>query len=857
VKGEMKDEIRNKTNRFLIVIFVLMFILCGCIFLFLMRHMMNSSKETATEISGFYMDRMSTQITKHFDTTVNIKLAQVESIVKTVPPEGRLQGRELTEIMAISAAARDFQLLGLLSEDGEMQMILGEKVEIADEEPFLNSLKAGDKKIAVASISGTDTMLVLLGVPCAYDMEIGGKSIAMVAGIEVDYVNKTLFLDNPGVETYSHIIRRNGDFVIKSGSAVLDNYYDRLRNIVLETDRQGADFYIEKVQESIDNRTLSTFIMSTKEGTKCVYVAPLPYSEWFLVTAMSYESLDGIVQKLDYNALKAFLAAMILMFAIFIVVFVIYYRVTRAQMLEIDRARSEAIHANKAKSEFLSYMSHDIRTPMNAIVGMTAIATANIDDRQQLMNCLKKITLSSRHLLGLINDILDMSKIENGKMTLNPDMVSLRVAMDSLVTIIQPQIKSKNQVFDVFISNILEENVYCDGVRLNQVLINFLSNAYKFTPEGGKIYVYLSQEESPKGDAYVRVHFRVKDTGMGMTPEFQKKIFESFSREDNTRVHKTEGTGLGMAISKYIIDAMGGTIEVHSETGKGTEFHIVLDLEKATVKEEDMVLPSWNMLLVDDDEQLCRETAEKLKELTIQCDWVVDGKSAIHMVEEHHNRQDAYQIVLLDWRMEGMNGIEAARELRQKFGEEMPILLISAYDWSDIEEEAREAGISGFISKPLFKSTLYHGLMQYMDPAREKTEMRKTPARDFSGVRILLAEDNDINYEIANELLSAIGIEIEWAQNGQICVDMFEKSAEGYYDAILMDIRMPVMSGYEAARKIRALTRQDAKLPIIAMTADAFSEDIKKCKECGMNDHASKPIDMDVLTRLLAKYLHR
>ena len=725
----MKVNMKNKTNRYLMVIFVLMFILCGCLFLLLMKYVMNSGKKTAAEISGFYMDRMSTQIIKHFDTTVEIKLAQVESIVKTVPPEGQVQGRKLIQAMAVSGAARDFQFLCLLSEEGEVQLIFGEEVEIADEEPFLDSLKAGEKKIAVANIPSTDTTLVLLGVPCAYDMENGGKSIAMVAGIDVDYVNNTLFLDNPGVETYSHIIRRNGDFVIKSGTAVLNNYYDRLQNIVLESDEQGADYYMEKVHESIDNKTLSTFIMSTNEGIKCVYVAPLPYSEWYLITTMSYDAMDGIIRKLDYNSLRTFLMVIIMMFTIFIVVFIMYYRITRFQMIEIDKARSEAIRANKAKSEFLSNMSHDIRTPMNAIVGMTAIATANIDDRQQLMNCLKKITLSSRHLLGLINDILDMSKIESGKMTLNPDMVSLREAMDSIVTIIQPQIKTKNQVFDVFISNILAENVYCDGVRLNQVLINFLSNAYKFTPEGGEIHVYLSQEESPRGDDFVRVHFRVKDSGMGMTPEFQKKIFESFSREDSTRVHKTEGTGLGMAISKYIVDAMEGTIEVHSEVGKGTEFHVILDLEKATVKEEDMVLPSWNMLLVDDDEQLCRETAEKLEELTIHCDWAVDGRTAIRMVEEHHNRQDAYQIVLLDWRMEGMNGIETARELRHKFGDEMPILIISAYDWSDIEEEAREAGISGFISKPLFKSTLYHGLLQYMGSASKIL----TPLKSLEG----------------------------------------------------------------------------------------------------------------------------
>lgn len=848
---------KNRNIRQLVIIFILMFILCGGIYVVLMSRVMGASRDTAMEISDFYLERMNLQIISHFETTVDIKLAQVESIIKTMPPEGELQGAELREAMAVSGVARDFIFLALLSEDGSVELILGENVVVADEEPFLASLMDGYNKIAAAKMKGVEEEIMMLGVPCAYDMENGEKSIAMVAGINVDYVNTTLFMDSQSQDTYSHIIRRNGDFVIKGGSAVLDNYYERLRSVVLDTDECGAEAYVKMVQDTIDNKSFTNFTASTSEGTKYVYVVPLPYSEWYLVTAMSYDALSSIIQSMDRERLREFLAAIGLMYVIFIIVFIIYYRIVRAQLVATEGARNEAIRANKAKSEFLSNMSHDIRTPMNAIVGMTAIAAANLDDRQALSNCLKKITLSSRHLLGLINDILDMSKIESGKMTLNLDMISLRETMDSIVTIIQPQIKSKNQVFDVFISNILAEDVYCDGVRLNQVLINFLSNAYKFTPEGGQIHVYLNQEESPKGDNYVRVHFRVKDSGMGMTPEFQKKIFESFSREDSTRVHKTEGTGLGMAISKYIVDAMDGTIEVQSEAGKGTEFHVTLDLERAAVKEADMILPSWNMLLVDDDEQLCRETVDKLAELSIHCDWVLDGRSAIERVEARHRGHDEYQIVLLDWRMEGMNGIETARELRDKFGDEMPILLISAYDWGEIEEEAREAGICGFISKPLFKSTLYHGLLQYMDPSQDEEEVQKASAKDFTGVRILLAEDNDINYEIASELLSNIGMEIERAQNGQICLDMFQKSPEGYYDAVLMDIRMPIMTGYEAARGIRALERGDAGLPIIAMTADAFSEDVKKCKECGMNDHTSKPIDMDVLMKLLAKYLHR
>lgn len=847
---------KNKTSRILTGSFILMFILCACIFFFLMNKMAEKSRNTTAEISDLYMERMSAQISSHFQTTMDIKLAQVESIIKTMPPEGELQGEELTENMRISAVAREFRFLALLAEDGSFELILGNPVSIPDTEVFLEDLINGDKKIAVANVSDQETELVLLGVPCEYDMKDGGKSVALVGGINLEYIYTTLSLDEGDEESYSHIIRSNGDFVIKSGVAVEDNFFERLRNTVQDTGEKDAQFYEESIREAILNRALFADIVTTSRGTDCIYVTPLAYSEWYLVTVMSFDELDNIVQKLDIQRLYAFLMALLAMFVLFIIVFVLYYRMTKVQLAETEAARNDAIKANRAKSEFLSNMSHDIRTPMNAIVGMTTIATANVDDRQQLLNCLRKITLSSRHLLGLINDILDMSKIESGKMTLSPEIISLRETMESIVSIILPQVRSKNQKFDIFIFDILVEGVYCDGVRLNQVLINFLSNAYKFTPEGGEILVYLYQEESPKGDRYVRVHFRVKDNGIGMPPEFQKRIFESFVREDNARVNKTEGTGLGMAISKYIIDTMGGTIELESEVNKGTEFHVTLDLEKAAGKDVDMVLPGWNVLLVNDNEQMCRETAARLRELEVNCDWVPDSRKAVDMLESHRGQQDAYQIVLFDQGAEEKDGLEAVEEISQKYKDEAPVLLISAYDWSDMEDEARKAGISGFIAKPLFKSTLYYGLLSYMDSEKKIQEVQKASREDFCGIRVLLAEDNDLNYEIARELLSERGMEIEWAENGQICVEMFERSSEGYYDVILMDVRMPVMSGYEATAKIRSLARPDAHLPIIAMTADAFSEDIKKCKECGMNEHTSKPIDMDALTNILSHYLH-
>ncbi|MDE6186167.1 MAG: response regulator, partial [Lachnospiraceae bacterium] len=471
------------------------------------------------------------------------------------------------------------------------------------------------------------------------------------------------------------------------------------------------------------------------------------------------------------------------------------------------------------------------------IVGMTAIAQANINDTMRVRDCLGKIALSSKHLLGLINDVLDMSKIESGKLSLNMQLVSLRDTMNNIVNIAQPQVKVKNQHFDVFIQNIQTENVFCDNVRLSQVLINLLSNAIKFTPEKGEVKVYLEQEDSPKGGRYVRCHFRVKDNGIGMTPEFQQEVFEKFVRERKEQVDKTEGSGLGMAITKAIVDIMDGAIELESTPNKGSDFHIILDLERADVKEEDMLLPPWKMLVVDDDKDLCQSAVSSLKEIGIQAEWATDGTMAVKMVEKHHVENDDYQIVLLDWKMPGMNGLETAKKIRKLLGDEVPILIISAYDWSDIEEEAKEAGAQGFISKPLFKSNLFLGLKPYMLGLEEEKTEHEDKQMQFDGKRILLAEDNDLNWEIAEAVLSEVGFWLERAENGKICVEKFNQSEIGFYDVILMDIRMPVMNGYEATQKIRALERADVGLPIIAMTADAFSEDIQRSKECGMNEH--------------------
>ncbi len=847
---------QSNTTRFLITSMVLVALLSVFIFGFLAFYMNRKSADTISQVGSIYMSGMGEQISQHFATTIDLRLSQVEALVESIPPSG-MEHDTLRERLATAAQVRGFESLAFYSKSGEFEMIYGEEATLADPDPFLESLNAEEKKVAVGTTPDGEKY-ILLGVSTTYTMENGEECTALVAALPASYIGETLSLydsENSHSLVYSHIIRYDGSFVIRSGDAFRDNYFDRIQALFEDEGADGRQ-YIQELEAAMVSQEDYNTVLQFGHERRHLYCTRLEYSEWYLVTVMPYGTLDEAVNELSGQWLYLVFAGCAIILTALLLVFWRYFLLLKAQMAELEEARQAAEAANKAKSEFLSNMSHDIRTPMNAIVGMTAIATANISDKKQVQNCLRKITLSSKHLLGLINDVLDMSKIESGKMTLNSDLVSLRELMDGLVSIVQPQVRSKRQQFDVFIHDIIAENVCCDSVRLNQIMLNFLSNAVKFTPEGGVIHVSLYQKPSPKGENFVQTHLLVKDNGIGMSAEFKAKIFESFSREDNTRVHKTEGTGLGMAISKYIVDAMGGSISVESELGKGSEFHVTLDLEVAEVQEVDMVLPPWRMLVVDDDKLLCETTVASLKAIGVDAEWTLDGETAVQMVENRHSLRDDYQVILLDWKLPGMDGIETARAIRKKLGDEVPIMLISAYDWGEIEESARSAGINGFISKPLFKSTLYYGLRQFAGESSEPAELVAENHTDLHGKHILLAEDNELNWEIASDLLSEMGLVLDWAENGQICVNMFEHSPEGFYDAILMDIRMPVMTGYEAATAIRALDRPDADLPIIAMTADAFAEDIKKCLDHGMNAHVAKPIDVREVARLLEKYMN-
>ena len=853
MENQQNNKKKNRTTHFLLGSFVMLLILGVSAFMYLSYYMSRVSEESIDKVGNVYMSGIKEHIVAHFRTLIDLKFEQVEAVVQVVPVEMDDMD-ELYEELVYRTSVRNFNYLALCAEDGTIEMLDGEQFELTDPDPFFESLKKGEKKVAV----GRDTNgneIVIFGVDAHYPMKSGKTCTALAAAVPIEYISTMLGTDEEeNAIIYSHIIRKDGSFIVSDMSDEYADYFSALYEKYANDDPAKIENYIDGLSTAMAEKKDYSAITNFEGSSQQTYCTMLPYSEWHLLTILPFGVLNETVENMNRDRTAATLLIGAIVLAVLLIIFFVYFKMTRQQMKELEEAREEALEANKAKSTFLSNMSHDIRTPMNAIVGMTAIAMTHIEDREQVQNCLRKITLSGKHLLGLINDVLDMSKIESGKMTLTAERISLREVVEGVVGIVQSKIRGKSQSFNVHISNIIAEDVYCDSVRLNQVLINLLSNAIKYTQEGGSIQLSLYQEQAPEesGEGYIRNHITVKDNGIGMTPEFVEHIFESYSRADSKRVNKTEGTGLGMAITKHIVNAMDGTITVESEPKKGTTFEVTVDFERADTEEIEMVLPPWKILVVDDDETLCRTAVEALDSIGIQSDWCMSGEKALEMVTKHHRMRDDYQIVLLDWKLPGMDGIMVARQIRQIVDRDMPIILISAYDWNEFEEEAREAGIDGFISKPLFKSTLYHSLKKYMNVE----EIQEKASEELVGRRILVAEDNDLNWEILKELLSDIGMELEWAENGKICLEKFRESKEGHFDAILMDVRMPVMTGYEATEAIRALDHPDAKkIPIIAITADAFSEDIRRCLDSGMNAHTAKPINLDEVVLLLKKFI--
>ena len=529
---------------------------------------------------------------------------------------------------------------------------------------------------------------------------------------------------------------------------------------------------------------------------------------------------------------------------------------------QVNQALSNAVAAaetaNRAKSTFLSNMSHDIRTPMNAIIGFTTLAVSQLDDRDRVKDYLTKILASGNHLLSLINDILDMSRIESGKIQLDETEVNLSDVLHDIKTIVSGQFYAKQLELYMDAIDITDEDVYCDKTRLNQILMNLLSNAIKFTPAGGTVSLRVRQlagQVSGRG----QYEFRVKDNGIGMSPEFAQKIFEPFERERTSTVSRIQGTGLGMAISKNIVDMMGGTIEVQTAPGKGSEFivRVPLRIQAEHRKAEKIpALEGLKALVVDDDFNTCDSVTKMLVTVGMRADWTLSGKEAVLRARQSIEMGDTYKAYIIDWRLPDMNGIEVTRQIRS-LNDDTPIIILTAYDWSDIEAEAKAAGVTAFCPKPMFLSDLRDSLMTAIGqkPEEQQGVLPKEPT-DFAGKHILLAEDNELNREIAVEILNAYGFEVDTAENGAIAVEKVRTAAPGQYDLVLMDVQMPIMDGYTATRRIRELENPAlAGIPILAMTANAFDEDRRNALECGMNGFLSKPIVIADLVQEMRKVL--
>ena len=530
---------------------------------------------------------------------------------------------------------------------------------------------------------------------------------------------------------------------------------------------------------------------------------------------------------------------------------------------KINQALSEAVRAaetaNRAKSTFLSNMSHDIRTPMNAIIGFTTLAVSNMDDKERVQDYLSKILASGNHLLSLINDILDMSRIESGKIHLEETETNLSDVLHDLKTIVSGQIHAKQLELYMDAMDVTDEDVYCDKTRLNQVLLNLLSNAIKFTPAGGTVSVRLRQLPGTRKDRE-QYEIRVKDNGIGMSPEFAKKIFDPFERERSSTVSRIQGTGLGMAITKNIVDMMGGTIEIRTEPDKGTEFiiRVALRVQPEHHRAERIAeLEGLKALVVDDDFNTCDSVTKMLVRVGMRSEWTLSGKEAVLRARQSMDLGDAFHAYIIDWRLPDMNGIEVIRQIRS-LGDGTPIIILTAYDWADIEAEAKAAGVTAFCSKPMFMSDLRETLLTALGQSQTETDDSVLPggSPDFRGKHILLAEDNELNREIAVEILSKYGFVVDTAENGVEAVKKIEESKPGDYDLVLMDVQMPLMDGGEATRQIRALPDPAlAKIPILAMTANAFEEDRKSVLECGMNGFLSKPINIEELIAALSSLL--
>ncbi|MDO5337237.1 MAG: response regulator [Eubacteriales bacterium] len=715
--------------------------------------------------------------------------------------------------------------------------------------------------------------MLVLGVPV--DLDVGEIHFDwLLCRLNISTLENELKIDSYNSEGFSSVIDKEGNYIVNVSSShsllIYDNFFEDLKDAKFEGGT-SIDALCASVSATADVKSA----IYTQNGRESVMIiGELDFASWYFITTVPMSVFD--TQTNAILQLFMLLLAIILIIAIAVFVLIVKQRQQNTALeMEKEKREQEAAYkeqlqqaldmahaASRAKTVFLNNMSHDIRTPMNAIIGFTDIAAKYLDDPVKTKEYLGKIGTASKHLLSLINDVLDMSRIESGKVTIHEDQENLPDIIHGLHDIIMADINNKNQELYINTAGVSDENIICDRLRLNQVLLNLVSNSVKYTGPNGTISIQISQLGRGE-NGYGTYEFRVKDNGIGMDEEFLKTIFDPFTRAKSTTVSGIQGTGLGMAITKNLVDMMGGTIQVESEEGVGTEFIVTLPFKIYGKSEDDRTIRSLEglrALVVDDDLNACQSVASMLRQIGMRPEWTAYGKEAVVRTQEAVTIGDRFDLYIIDWLIPDMNGIETARQIRKVVGDDITIILLSAYDYSEIETEAKEAGITGFISKPIFMTELYQKLSSCCkeeagEVTQSKTEEKPENA-DFSGISILLVEDNELNMEISMYILQENGMIVDTAEDGTIAVEKVKHAQPGQYDCILMDIQMPNMDGYEATRRIRKLPDKGlAEIPIIAMTADAFAEDKEKALQTGMNAHVTKPVDVQQLKEALRNVL--
>ena len=819
-----------------------------------------NTNHAVNSVSEFYLHELTDRREQVVSATIDTAFNQIYSAIKIIEDDDLKDVQSLRNFLLRIKTVCNWDVFALVDQNDSIYRSQSTEHQI-ERYPFLDE-KITKPTVFTTNIDSSNPKIFLAspvqnisfqGVPlklCFMQLDLR----QMLAGISLQTLNNNT--------TFCNLYYKNGTAltdVVLGGLSKDANLLDALKS---------ANFYGNRTLDDVktdfaeSKRGLVTF---TYSGIKeSMYYIPVTNTNWILTYLIREDKINEQFSLISTRLLRYSFIQVAVTIIITLIMFMILLRL-RGHNLEVENEREIALAQNKAKSEFLSNMSHDIRTPMNAIIGFTALALKSQDDKEKINEYLGKIQVSSNHLLSLINDVLEMSRIESGKIELDEQPCNIPEILHNLNTIIIAQVESKQQELHMDALNVTDENILCDRLRFNQVLLNLLSNAVKYTPSGGKISIRIRQHNDSKTPAgYGSYEIRVKDNGIGMSEEFAKHVFEAFERERTSTVSGIQGTGLGMAITKKIVDLMGGTISVKTELNKGTEFimNVNFKLSGEPVSNPKIVeLNNIHALVVDDDFDTCDSTTKMLANMGMRPEWTLSGKEAVLRAKQAKEMGDGYGVFIIDWRLNDINGIEVVRRLRQVLGEEAPILLMTAYDWPAIKDEATEAGVNGFCSKPLFMSELHHSLQRVIGNSGEEKEKESKQATEqikFEGKRLLLVDDMDVNREIAKMLLQMHGFEVEQAVDGEQAISKVQNADSGYYDAVLMDIQMPKMDGYEATKHIRALgDSKKATLPIIAMTANAFDEDRKAAMEAGMNAHIAKPIDeaklMEVLKGILAK----